>query len=49
MFQIDPDFAQRVVENTRRYSKIFSEAVDEMLPNYKDREVRATYFLCVFA
>lgn len=46
MFQIDPDFAQRVVENTRRYIKIFSEAVDEILPNYKDREVRAAYF-CV--
>ncbi|CAB4034740.1 DNA replication licensing factor mcm7, partial [Paramuricea clavata] len=38
--EIDPDFAQRIVENTRRYSKIFSEAIDEMLPNYKDREIQ---------
>jgi CRISPR/Cas system CSM-associated protein Csm2 small subunit len=41
--KIDPDFAQRIVENTRRYGKIFSEAIDEMLPNYKDREVRLKY------
>lgn len=38
--EVDPDLAHRIVENTRRYTNIFAEAVDEMLSNYKEREIR---------
>lgn len=38
--EIDPDLAHRIVENTRRYTNIFADAVDEMLPDYKDREIQ---------
>ncbi|XP_065055420.1 DNA replication licensing factor mcm7-like isoform X1 [Rhopilema esculentum] len=34
-----PDFADRIIQNTKRYAKIFSDAVYQMLPDYKEREV----------
>ena len=37
--QTDPELAEAIVQNTRRYVTIFSEAVSELLPLYKQREV----------
>lgn len=36
--QEDPDLADSIVNNTRRYVEIFSDAVYGMLPDYKERE-----------
>lgn len=38
-FQIDPELAESIVENARRYKDVFADAVFEMLPDYKEREV----------
>lgn len=35
----DPDLSESIVENTRRYVHIFGDAVFELLPEYKQREV----------
>ncbi|XP_071159083.1 DNA replication licensing factor mcm7-like [Mytilus galloprovincialis] len=35
----DPDLALAMVENTRRYINLFADAVQEILPDYKEREV----------
>eukprot|EP00794_Sanderia_malayensis_P013959 gene13959-15415_t len=35
----NPDLAENIVKNTRRYSQIFSDSIYEMLPDYKEREV----------
>ena len=37
--QIDPELADNIVENARRYKQLFEDAVFEMLPDYKEREV----------
>ena len=42
-FQDNPDLAERILENTRRYGKIFSDAVFDMLPDYKEREVASVF------
>ncbi|XP_074657741.1 DNA replication licensing factor mcm7-like [Tubulanus polymorphus] len=34
----DPDLGESVVENSRRYEKLFSEVIQDMLPDYKDHE-----------
>lgn len=39
-FQVDPELADNIVENARRYKQLFEDAVFEMLPDYKEREVR---------
>lgn len=36
--------AEAMVQNTRRYLNLFSEAVYEMLPDYKQREVIVIYW-----
>lgn len=41
VFQIDQQLADNVKENARRYKKLFEDAVYEMLPDYKEHEVRA--------
>lgn len=41
--QIDPELAENIVENARRYKQLFEDAVFEMLPDYKEREV-SSYF-----
>jgi DNA replication licensing factor MCM7 len=46
--EIDPELAQAIQQNTRRYSQIFSEAVSEMLPQYKTKEVMAKDVLDVY-
>lgn len=37
--EYDPDLQEAMVENTRRYIALFAEAVQELLPEYKEREV----------
>lgn len=35
----DPDLAEAIIENTRRYIALFSEIIQEILPDYREREV----------
>lgn len=44
----DPDLAEGIINNTKRYTQIFSDAVYEMLPDYKEREVENKDVLDVF-
>lgn len=37
---IDPELADVILENSRRYVQIFSQVVQEMLPELKDKEVK---------
>lgn len=37
--EFDQELAEIIVQNARRYINIISEAVYEMLPDYKEREV----------
>uniref|UniRef100_F7AUJ3 DNA replication licensing factor MCM7 n=1 Tax=Ciona intestinalis TaxID=7719 RepID=F7AUJ3_CIOIN len=39
--EYDSDLVENVLENTLRYQKIFADVVEELLPDYKERE--ATY------
>lgn len=41
----DPDLALAMVENTRRYINLFADAVQEILPDYKEREVIIIIFI----
>lgn len=45
---MDPDLAQAIAQNTRRYVAIFSDVVSELLPVYKQREVMAKDALDVY-
>uniref|UniRef100_H2Z691 DNA replication licensing factor MCM7 n=1 Tax=Ciona savignyi TaxID=51511 RepID=H2Z691_CIOSA len=38
--EYDSDLVENVLENTLRYQKIFADVVEELLPDYKEREVR---------
>ena len=42
--QYDSELAESIILNTRRYVQIFSEAITELLPQYKQRDV----CLCVY-
>ncbi|KAK8391499.1 hypothetical protein O3P69_017220 [Scylla paramamosain] len=46
--EFDPDMAEAMVQNTRRYVLLFSEVVQEMLPDYKQRETVARDALDVY-
>uniref|UniRef100_A0A2K5SEW1 DNA replication licensing factor MCM7 n=1 Tax=Cebus imitator TaxID=2715852 RepID=A0A2K5SEW1_CEBIM len=35
----DPELVDSICENARRYAKLFADAVQELLPQYKEREV----------
>ena len=37
--QVDPELAENIVQNGRRYKQLFEDAIFEMLPDYKEREV----------
>ena len=39
LLQSNPELAEAIVQNTRRYVTIFSDAVSELLPTYKQKEV----------
>ncbi|NXV55991.1 MCM7 factor, partial [Molothrus ater] len=36
----EPELAEAVVENVRRYGRVFSDAVHELLPQFGSAEVR---------
>lgn len=44
----DPELAENIVGNARRYTTLFSDAVFDMLPDYKEREVEHKDVLDVF-
>jgi len=46
--EFDPELAEQIVENARRYTLIFGEAIQEMLPSYKEHEVEAKDALDVY-
>ena len=46
--EFDPELAELLVDNARRYSLLFGEVVQEMLPDYKEREVEAKDALDVY-
>lgn len=35
----DPELVESICENTKRYIALFSDAVHELLPEYREREV----------
>lgn len=35
----DPELSEAVLENTRRYVNLFANVVQDMLPDYKEKEV----------
>ena len=37
--QFDPDLAEAVQENTRRYVQLFADVVQDLLPGYKEKDV----------
>ncbi|XP_066578804.1 DNA replication licensing factor MCM7 [Amia ocellicauda] len=44
----DPELVESVCENTRRYTGLFADAVHELLPEYREREVVAKDSLDVY-
>uniref|UniRef100_A0A674GFE0 MCM N-terminal domain-containing protein n=1 Tax=Taeniopygia guttata TaxID=59729 RepID=A0A674GFE0_TAEGU len=40
----EPELAEAVVENVRRYGRVFSDAVHELLPHFGSAEVRDPKF-----
>lgn len=38
----DPELVESVCENGKRYAGLFADAVHELLPEYREREVRLT-------
>ncbi|XP_013784346.1 DNA replication licensing factor mcm7-like [Limulus polyphemus] len=44
----DPELADAITENARRYSSLFADAVYDMLPDYKEKEVIAKDSLDVY-
>lgn len=35
----DPELVDSICENTKRYARLFADTVQELLPQYKEREV----------
>lgn len=40
----DPELVDSICENTKRYARLFADTVQELLPQYKEREVSAGKF-----
>lgn len=36
----DPELVESICENAKRYTGLFADAVQELLPEYKERDVR---------
>lgn len=36
----DPELVESICENAKRYTSLFADAVHELLPEYKERDVR---------
>ncbi|CAF3399594.1 unnamed protein product [Rotaria socialis] len=45
---VDPELADAVTENCRRYTQLFSQVIQEMLPELKDKEVQNKDVLDVY-
>ena len=45
---VDQDLADACSSNTKRYIDLFYEAVQELLPEYKDKEVKINSFIFEF-
>ena len=41
----DPDLADAIQENGRRYSALFADVIQELLPDYKEKEVHILCYL----
>lgn len=37
----DPELVDSICENTKRYARLFADTIQELLPQYKEREVSA--------
>ena len=37
--EMDDELAEAITENNRRYTALFSDVVQDLLPEYKDKEV----------
>ncbi len=46
--EFDDELAEQIVDNGRRYTLLFGEVVQEMLPNYKEHDVEAKDALDVY-
>ncbi|RXG67486.1 DNA replication licensing factor mcm7 [Armadillidium vulgare] len=46
--EFDPELAEAIIENTRRYVLLFSEVIFQMMPDYKTREVVAKDALDIY-
>ena len=40
----DPELAEAIIENSRRYQALFADAVAELLPQYKEKDVSVVFF-----
>ncbi|CAF1214045.1 unnamed protein product [Rotaria sp. Silwood1] len=45
---VDPELADAIIENSRRYTQLFSQVVQEMLPELKDKEIQNKDVLDVY-
>lgn len=45
---VDQDLADACTSNTKRYIDLFYEAVQELLPEYKDKEVKINNSFIIF-
>ncbi|CAF1243028.1 unnamed protein product [Rotaria magnacalcarata] len=45
---VDPELAEAITENCRRYTQLFSQVIQEMLPELKDKEVQNKDVLDVY-
>lgn len=48
MTEYNDTLTENIMQNTRRYSKIFSDAIMELLPSYKTHEVTAKDSLDIY-
>lgn len=48
VMEYDPELAEAIGENTRRFTLLFGEVIQEMLPNYKEHDVEARDALDVY-
>lgn len=44
----DPELVESICENAKRYTGLFADAIHELLPEYKERDVRILLYHCVY-
>lgn len=45
----DEGLCEAILDNTKRYSSLFADAVQELLPVYRDRQVTCMYDIALLA